>query len=399
MRVTVNSYRRLVIFGIVLHVLVAVAVWWHLQQYEGVLPASDESYNLGNADRLVTEWRQGRAPNWDEITTSETNPGYYYLLAGARWAGIEHLLGLRLINVLAGLAAIWLWRRAMLANGEPPAAARWFAVAALLIPSLALWSTLLLKEAVVYALVAAHVLVLARVIAASRVSARDIVFYAATLLALSYFRNYASLLLLGLSAVIIARAKGPAIALAFAACAVVTLLLFNPYVLMLVGYKLWGEAVRIRFFDWIAGNAELITGGPKSGSFGPPIAVTNRETGIGGSAIAPGVPLWEKLWLFLSFPLPWQAKSALQRLASPEVALFLLALPVAIAGVIVKLRQRDLFAIYVAALSVAVAAMYIVMINNLGTLYRIKSSLMFAYVYFAAIGAHAISLRLRGART
>lgn len=33
----------------------------------------------------------------------------------------------------------------------------------------------------------------------------------------------------------------------------------------------------------------------------------------------------------------------------------------------------------------------------LGTLYRVKSSLMFAYVYFAAIGAHAIRLRLRGA--
>lgn len=397
MRITVNSYRALVIVGIVLHVLIAVAVWWHLRQYEGVLPASDESYNLGNAERLVTEWRQGRAPDWDEITTSETNPGYYYLLAGARWAGIEHLLGLRLINVLAGLIAIWLWRRAMLANGEPPATMRLFVVAALLIPSLALWSTLLLKEAVVYALVAAHVLVLARVIAASRVAVRDIVFYAATLLALSYFRNYASLLLLGLSAVIIARAKGPATALAFAACAAVTLLLFNPYLLMLVGYKLWGEAVRIRFFDWIAGNAELITGGPKSGSFGPPIAVTNRETGIGGSAIAPGVPLWEKLWLFLSFPLPWQAQSALQRLAAPEVVLFLLALPVAIAGAIVKLRQRDLFAIYIVTLSVAFAAMYIVMINNLGTLYRIKSSLMFAYVYFAAIGAHAIRLRLRGA--
>jgi hypothetical protein len=285
----------------------------------------------------------------------------------------------------------------MLANGEPPAAARFFVVATLLIPSLMLWSTLLLKEAVVYALVAAHVLVLARVIAASRVSARDIVFYAVTLLALSYFRNYASLLLLGLSTVIIARAKGLAMALAFAASAAATLLVFNPYLLMLVGYKLWGEAVRIRFFDWIAGNTELITGGPKSGSFGPPIAVTNRETGIGGSAIAPGVPLWEKLWLFLSFPLPWQAQSALQRLASPEVVLFLLALPVAIAGVIVKLRQRDLFAIYIVTLSVAIAAMYIVMINNLGTLYRIKSSLMFAYVYFAAIGAHAIRLRLRSA--
>lgn len=397
MRITVNSYRALVIVGIVLHVLIAVAVWWHLRQYEGVLPASDESYNLGNAERLVTEWRQGRAPDWDEITTSETNPGYYYLLAGARWAGIEHLLGLRLINVLAGLAAIWLWSRAMRANGEPPAAARCFVVVTLLVPSLALWSTLLLKEAVVYALVAAHVLVLARVIAAPRVAARDIVFYAATLLVLSYFRNYASLLLLGLSAVIIARAKGLATALAFAACAAVTLLLFNPYLLMLVGYKLWGEAVRIRFFDWIAGNAELITGGPKSGSFGPPIAVTNRETGVGGSAIAPGVPLWEKLWLFLSFPLPWQAQSALQRLASPEVVLFLLALPVAIAGAIVKLRQRDLFAIYIVTLSVAIAAMYIVMINNLGTLYRIKSSLMFAYVYFAAIGAHAIRLKLRGA--
>ena len=397
MRTTVNSYRALVIFGIVLHVFVAVAIWWHLRQYEGVLPASDESYNLGHADRLVTEWRQARAPNWDEITTSETNPGYYYLLAGARWAGIEHLLGLRLINVLAGLAAIWFWHKALLVNGEPPAAVRIFVVATLLIPSLMLWSTLLLKEAVVYALVAAHVLVLARVIAAARVSVREFVFYAVTLLALSYFRNYASLLLLGLSTVIIARAKGLAIALAFAAGAAVTLLLFNPYLLMLVGYKLWGEAVRIRFFDWIAGNTELITGGPKSGSFGSPIAITNLETGIGGSAIAPGVSLWEKLWLFLSFPLPWQAQSALQRLASPEVVLFLLSLPVAIAGVVVKLRQRDLFATYVMTLSGAIAVMYVVMINNLGTLYRVKSSLMFAYVYFAAIGAHAITLRLRGA--
>ena len=361
-----TSARRLlgpmVIAGGALHLLVGCALWWHFRKYGGVLPDSDEFANLAKAGQLVAAWRGGDWIPWDRISTGETNPGYYFVLALIRFVAPDQLLLLRLCNVLACVVAIWLWWRTLLRNRETHEVASLFLVAALWIPSPMLWSALILKEAFVYALVAANGLVFARILRSPGPDAGQAAWFALSLLALSYFRNYTALMLLALSLPFMAYAKGWRTAIILGLGAAAAMLLLNPYLLGLVGQ------------DVVAANA---------------------ATSAGGSALPAGTSLWSKFWLFLSFPMPWQATSAFQKLAAPEVLLFLLSLPAIAAGIYLKLKTRDPLGCYVAAVAIATAAVCIVFVNNLGTFYRVKSSLMFAFAYFAAVGIQPVLARLR----
>ena len=106
----------------------------------------------------------------------------------------------------------------------------------------------------------------------------------------------------------------------------------------------------------------------------------------GGSAIPLDTHWFAKVWLFLSFPLPWQATSVFQKIVVPEVVVTLLLLPLALHGMWLKCAQKHTFGIFLLAWLVVMSLFYIVLSANLGTLFRHKITLMFIYNYFVAVG-------------
>lgn len=386
----------ILVAGAAVHVLAAVAVWLLARKTGGLLPNSDEAYIVSKAGAIVAGWLEGRVVQWRDISVAETNPGYYYLVALVRRFLTDELLALRLMNSGLGLAAIATWYAVLRRAGDARSAGIAFLVVAVWIPSPALWSALILKEAAMYLLVALHVLAVTRLMRGTVTQWTDLALYAATILLLSAFRNYVAFVALALSVPLLCYVRGAwSGVLAFLLALGATLLL-NPYALTLFAYKATGGWISVHAVDWFLGQSELLAmGPPRTGSGDWTVEAISAGTSTGAAAIPPGTPVWVKAWLFLSFPLPWQASSLLQAVASPEAVLILLSLPVVVAGMVLRLRQRDPVAFYVVLLMAALAAIYVTFVNNQGTLYRIKSSLLLPALYFAIPGGDWLAGRLR----
>lgn len=383
--------RRIAIFvaaGAAVHLLAAVAVWLLARKSGGLLPNSDEAYIVAKAGAIVAGWLEGRLVQWRDISVAETNPGYYYLVALVRRFLTEELLALRLMNSALGLAAIAVWYAVLRRAGDARGAAIAFVAVAVWIPSPALWSALILKEGAMYLLVALHVLSVARLLRAEAARWPDLLLYALTILLLSGLRNYVAFVALALSVPLLCYARGVRCGLLAFLLALGATLLLNPYALTLFAYKATGGWISVHALDWLLGHSELLAmGPPRTGSGDWTVEAISAGTSTGAAAIMPGTPIWIKTWLFLSFPLPWQASSLLQAVASPEAVLILLSLPVVAVGMALRLRQRDPLALYILLLMAALAAIYLTFVNNLGTFYRIKSSLLLPVLYFAIPGA------------
>lgn len=384
----------LVLAGVVVHMLAAVAVWLLLRKSGGLLPNSDEAFIVSKADVIVRGWLEGRVVQWRDITYSETNPGFYYLVALVRRFLTEELLALRLMNAGLGLAALSIWYAILRVGGETRAVAAAFLVTAIWLPSPVLWSSLIIKEAAMYALLGLNVLAVARLMRSPGFSWADVALYALTIFLLSCFRNYVSMIALALSALVLWLGRGArhgclAPLVAFAAA-----VLLNPYALTLFAYKATGGWISVHALDWLLGYPELLGSGPPGTTTGSwTVASISEGTSAGATAIAPGTPIWIKAWLFVSYPLPWQATSLLQKVASPEAVLILLSLPLVAIGIALKLRQRDPLAVYILLLMGALAVTYVTYVNNLGTLYRIKSSLLLPALFFGIHGANWLAAR------
>lgn len=378
----------LVLAGIVVHVLAAVAVWLLLRKSGGLLPNSDEAFIVSKADTIITRWRHGAPVLWYDITYSETNSGYYYLVALVRRFVTDELIALRLMNAGLGLAALSIWYAILRVAGEPRTVAIAFVAVAIWIPSPILWSALILKEASSYALLALHVLAVARLLRRPDFAWGDLALFALSILLLSGLRNYVAFVALSLSVPVLLHARGTRCAILAFLTALAATVLLNPYALTLFAYKATGGWISLHVVDWMLGNSELLSWRPGETATGAwTVESISTGTSAGAAAIPAGTPVWVKAWLFLSFPLPWQAKSLLQMVASPEAVLILLALPLVAVGAVLKLRQRDPLAAYILLLMGALTVIYVTYVNNLGTLYRIKSSLLLPALPFGIHGA------------
>jgi hypothetical protein len=385
----------LVVAGALVHVLAAVAVWLLLRKSGGLLPNSDEAFIISKADVIVRGWLEGRMVQWRDITYSETNPGFYYLVALVRHFLTEELLALRLMNAGLGLAALSAWYAILRVGGETRAAAAAFLLAAVWIPSPVLWCSLIIKEAMMYALLGLHVLAVARLLRGPGCSWADAALYVLSIVLLSCFRNYIAMIALALSATVLWYSRGARHGVVVPLAAFAAAVLLNPYALTLFAYKATGGWVSLHVVDWLLGHSELLVMGPPGTATGAwTVESISEGTSTGAAAIAAGTPVWMKAWLFVSYPLPWQATTLLQRVASPEAVLILLAMPLVAAGIALKLRQRDPLALYVLALMAALAVVYVTYVGNLGTLYRIKSSLLLPALFFGVQGAIWLAGRL-----
>lgn len=378
----------LVLAGALVHVLAALAVWLLLRNSGGLLPNSDEAFIVTKADTIISSWLQGGPVLWRDITYSETNSGYYYLVALVRRFVTDELVALRLMNASLGLAALSVWYAVLRIAGEPRAVAAAFVAVAIWIPSPTLWSALILKEACSYALLALHVLAVARLLRRPDFGWGDLALFALSILLLSGLRNYVAFVALSLSVPVLLYARGARCALLAFLLALAATVLLNPYALTLFAYKATGGWISLHVVDWLLGSSELLSTGPLRAAVGTwTVESISAGTSTGAAAIPPGTPVWVKAWQFLSFPLPWQATSMLQKVASPEAVLILLAFPVVSVGVVLKLKQRDPLALYILLLTGALAMIYVTYVNNLGTLYRIKSSLLLPALFFGIHGA------------
>lgn len=386
----------LVFAGVLVHMLAAVAVWLLLRKSGGLLPNSDEAFIVSKADAIVRGWLDGRVVQWRDITYSETNSGFYYLVALVRRFLTEELLALRLVNAGLGLMALSIWYAILRVNGETRAVAAAFLLAAAWIPSPILWCSLIIKEAVMYALLGLHVLAVARLLRCPGFSWANVALYALSILLLSCFRNYVAMIALALSAPVLWFVRGARHGVMAPLVAFAAAVLLNPYALTLFAYKATGGWVSVHVVDWLLNHSELLVMGPPGTATGSwTVASISEGTSTGAAAIASGTPIWMKAWLFVSYPLPWQATSLLQQVASPEAVLILLSLPLVAMGIALKLRQRDPLAVYILLLMGALAVIYVTYVNNLGTLYRIKSSLLLPALFFGMHGAVWLAGRMR----
>lgn len=384
----------LVLAGVVVHLLAAVAIWALLRKSGGLLPNSDEAFIVSKADLIVRGWLEGRVVQWRDITYSETNPGFYYLVALVRRFLTEELLALRLVNAGLGLAALSIWYAILRVGGETRAVAAAFLLAAVWIPSPVLWCSLIIKEAAMYALVGLHVLAVARLLRRPGSNWADVALYVLSIVLLSCFRNYIAMIALALSAPVLWFSRGARHGLLVPLAAFAAAVMLNPYALTLFAYKATGGWVSVHVIDWLLGHSELLVTGPPGTATGAwTVESISEGTSTGAAAIAAGTPIWMKAWLFVSYPMPWQATSLLQKVASPEAVLILLSLPLVAIGIALKLRQRDPLAVYILLLMGALAVTYVTYVNNLGTLYRIKSSLLLPALFFGIHGAIWLAAR------
>ena len=92
------------------------------------------------------------------------------------------------------------------------------------------------------------------------------------------------------------------------------------------------------------------------------------------------------LGYFFFFPTPWQATTALQRMAAPEMVLWYFLFPFGVAGLVVAAmrlgkRRRECF--YLAGLAAALSSIYALYDANVGTMYRHRLHVLMVFLVFS----------------
>jgi hypothetical protein len=291
--------------------------------------------------------------------------GYYawnaviYLIVG------QESLAPSLANaVIGGWCVIFASRIARALSGDT--AARYAAIACAFWPSLALWSSLNLKDAM------AIFLILLALLSVQRVSQRPVSALAGALAAtaaLASIRGYMALVLLlsislGLLLPRLARSS-----LLLAPAAVVALML-------LPSLELFQElASEVSFEELSRTRGKLAAGA--SASFAEADLSTPR-------AALSFLPIG--LTYFVLAPMPWHLLSGRQLLVLPEMLAWYGVLIWVARGAISLLRNRfrDMLPVFLFAVTASVS--YAMVEGNLGTVYRHRAQVLVPFLIFAAHG-------------
>lgn len=388
------SFRRLLILLVIGHFLVGLALSFIIHEHSknGVLEGTDEVRYVYVSRDLAHSWRNGDFMSYASMKFGDPHPGYYYVLAALDYTGINHPLAWRMINICIAFIAILLWGYALEKNGESEKVQHLYLALLLLSTSMLFMSSWIIREAWLYmfsGFVSVNIVSLTR----SSTLMRQWKALGGVLLALvliGFFRGYEAVIV-GVVAImfVFSRTNWKKAFLLSCTTICIGLMLNYPsvvqYVYVITGLNLHDKSL----LDFTYANYEHIF------QFYQNFLNENR---FGNSVIDPSAGWFHKVWLFFSFPLPWQAQSPLQKLAIPETLVFLALLPGMLYGIYLKMVQRDTFAIFVLAWFLSMAVFYISVNVNLGTMYRHKASLMFMMLYFVAVGVTALYERFQLSR-
>lgn len=388
------SFRKLLIALIIGHFLVGLALSFimHKHSENGVLEGTDEVRNVYVSRDLEHSWQNGDFISYASIKSGDPHPGYYYVLATLSYVGITHPLIWRILNVCIAFVAILLWGYALEKNGEREKVKHLYLALLLLCTSMLFMSSWIIREAWLYmfsGLLAVNVVSLTNssVLIGQWKALGGIL---VSLVLVGFFRGYEAVIvgLVTILLVIFRVSWKKALLLSCGIISICLMLNFESlahYVEVVSGLNLHTQSL----LDFNYGHYQHIF------AFYESFLAGNR---FGSSVIDPSTGWFHKVWLFLSFPLPWQAQSPLQKLAIPETLIFLALLPGMLYGIYLKVSQRDTFAIFVLAWFLSMAVFYISVNVNLGTMYRHKASLMFMMLYFVAVGVTALYERFQLSR-
>ncbi len=367
----------------------ALCLFLHQHSENGLLQGTDEVRYVQFGRGLAQNWRDGNFMSYASIKTGDPNSGFYHVLASLDYLGISHPLVLRVVNVSVAFMAILLWWYALAKNKEKDSVRRFYLILLLLCPSMLFMSSWIIKEAWLYmfsGLVAVSIASLAR----SSVLLdqwKPLGLLIASLLLIAGFRGYEAIII-GLAFIIFVFFwKSWWKALLLLSIGTGIGMLFNydnivRFAFVITGLNLHETSLFDFNHDHYANALRYYES-------------YISENRAGAAAIDASVTWLGRLWLFFSFPLPWQAQSILQKLVVPEVLAFLVLLPSMVYGMYLKLSRRDMFAIFVLVWFLLMSTLYITVNANLGTMYRHKASLMFIMLYFAAVGVVEIFERYK----
>jgi hypothetical protein len=365
------------IFGCITHLGLALVVNWWLTTDSGpsILQNSDEVIYHGIGQQIGVAFHNGTPLSEAFPDSQDSHRGFYYFVGGLIFLGAEPL-HLRMVNAAIGICAPILFLLLMREAGIGMIGQKIAFTLSMFWPSSILWTSLILKEAVGYSLTALVLLATAKMIMRQAISWADIGLFAAGLLALSFFRSYAALVLLVVLSLMSA------------------LMMREPRQMILIG---GGVLILVAEVNQEVFELFIRALGYRDG-YGDEIGyltIVQTATAQGGSAIAPETSFLMKLWNFVTFPLPWQANTLFQKLAAPEVLLGLLLLPSFFYGLWEQISKRNPVALPMLVVLLVFCGLYLYIVNNLGTLFRIKSALSIYYLYFVAFGLDSFWAKFR----
>jgi hypothetical protein len=339
----------------------------------------DEGTFDANA-RVFHAWLQGRLPEpFQEKWRDSSQVGYFVLVGTLYWVfGIVQIVPV-LVNCLAGaLTAIPVYRMtARLAGGLAGRAA---AVLVVVFPSLVLWSSLLVRDALAFFCIA-WVASLGQDLLRRPSLPRALLLVGALAL-LATLRTYMFLLLAGalVVAFLVSAMRRPGRAFAVAIAATLGVLV------LVRGAGLGEEFVGLDYLTRIDEQRRL---NALVGNTAIDIGAHDLSTPTGALTYLPiGIAY------FLLAPFPWQMGGR-QVLALPDIALWYMCLPLVVSGAIWAFRHRRAASLAPLVAGISICLLYALVEGNVGIIVRHRAQALVLLLPFAGVQIARLMRRRR----
>ena len=306
-------------------------------------------------------------------------PGYYHLNAAFYTAFGDSRLGLVVLNMFAGvwtaLITFYMTREIL-----PVASAKAAAVLTGVFPSMVLWSTLNIRDAL--ATLCTVLIVLYGMRLSKRFQLSHLWVFGVAVLGLSLLRDYmAFLVVLGLAigSVTAVRAERVVPTMLFGTLVAVALTYFADQVGLFAAVRPEG----------LLETAQGLRSGLQRGA--------TSAFGVGAEtrtivAALQYIPIGGSYLLFA--PFPWAINTTLQAAAMPETLLWYPLFLLSMVGLRISIRNRLTTALVPVSVLLVVVASYALVEGNFGTAYRHRAQIMPLFFVFSGVGLSWIKVRV-----
>ncbi len=344
-------------------VRVCVAIVIAYATPDGYFALDDQRYSaLGQ--ELARHWA-GQSAYPDDIHGAV---GYYFWNAAIfSVVGPVPLAATLLNGALGAGCTVLAWSLAREIGGET--AARYAALLTAFFPSLVLWSSLNLKDALAVTAILGCVRAAQRLYA--RFSAGPIAAIALGLSILGELRGYLALVAASalMVAIVVPRLSGRRAPVSIAA-----MLALGALVMVRVGpIEGLGDEASLESLDHA--RRELAFG---ASAYQGDVDISTPSTALSFLPVGLGY--------FLLAPAPWQVWNSRQLLALPEMLAWYALLPQVVAGFLLAIRRRFGAALPIASFTLFGSISYALVESNLGTAYRHRAQVLVLFLVFGAIG-------------